>query len=76
MRTLLSIICGGTLALFVVIGVDSPAAAGGLTSNLQAQGPVESGARTCYFACDTWTLYPTLQACTDNCVDPCERVCF
>ena len=32
--------------------------------------------RTCYYACDTWTLYTTLAACEATCVSPCERVCF
>lgn len=31
---------------------------------------------TCYYACDTWTLYPTQRACIESCTDPCERVCF
>ena len=68
MRTLLSIVCGCFVALFIVAGIDSPVAAGGLDDRATS--------RTCYYACDTWTLYLTEQACFENCVSPCERVCF
>jgi len=32
--------------------------------------------RTCYYACDIWTLFPTIEACQESCNDPCDRVCF
>jgi hypothetical protein len=70
-RTMFPILCGCVVAL--VIGAGSSAAD---EVRPDASTSPQPDARTCYYACDTWTLYPTQQACIENCPEPCERVCF
>lgn len=66
LRTLVSVASGLVLALVIATG----------TAGTAASAPSQPLAKTCYYACDTWTLYPTYEACFEVCPDPCERVCF
>lgn len=75
LRTMFPVLCGCIVALVITTGASaadrpSPAAAASPST------PLEPSLRACFYACDTWTLYPTQEACFENCPDPCERVCF
>lgn len=74
LRTLFPILCGCVVAL--VISTGASAAERTPTDAASQSTAPESGARTCYYSCDTWTLYPTLEACTENCPEPCARFCI
>lgn len=67
MRSLLPFL--GVYLIALILGGSSSAASEPATAS-------EVDARTCYYACDTWTLYPTLEACTEVCPEPCSRRCW
>ncbi len=75
-RALFPLLCGCVVALVIGVGATAEADQRGLADSLSSQTTSETSARTCYYACDEWTLYPTYEACFENCVDPCDRVCF
>jgi hypothetical protein len=75
LRTMFPILCGCVVALVISTGA-SAADEPRLAAAASPSTPLESSVRTCYYACDTWTLYTTQEACIENCTDPCERVCF
>jgi hypothetical protein len=72
-RTMFPVLCGCVVAFVICLGSSAAdqAAPG-------AAAPPETGVRSCWYACDTWTLYPTQAACLESCPEwiPCERVCF
>jgi hypothetical protein len=78
LRAVFPLLCGCVIALMIGAGssasLDEP---GPVAATSQDVAP-RSGAGVCYYVCDMWALYPTMNACLENCPDWafCERECF